>query len=128
MSMSSDLKDLKRQRRQELKSLHLTYLRTKRDLQRAASPGRIVRKHLGVGLGVAALAGFLLAPKPASRVHYVRDSADKSEKNAEHAAKKSGNWLTGLFKSLGPKLAAYFPGADGNKLMLKAASEAFDVR
>jgi hypothetical protein len=113
MSLSSDLKDLKRQRREELKSLHLTYLRTKRDVQRAASPGRIVRKHLGVGLGVAALAGFLLAPKPAPRVQYVRESAEKAEETAEKTAKKSGNWLTSLFKSLGPKLAAYFPGTDG---------------
>ncbi len=109
MSMSADLKDLKRQRREELKALHVTYLRTKREVQRAASPARIVRKHLGVGLGVAALAGFLLAPRPSARVKYVRVPAEK----AEEAAKKSNTWMNSLLKMLGPKLAAYIPGMDG---------------
>jgi hypothetical protein len=114
MSMSAELKDLKRQRREELKSLHVTYLHTKREVQRAASPGRMVRKHLGVGLGVAALAGFLLAPRPSPRVRYVRVPKDQTEQ-AEKEIKQGGGWLGGLLKSLGPKLAAFIPGMDGKE-------------
>ena len=46
MSMSDDIKDLKRQRREEIDNLHKTYLRTKRQVVRAVSPDRIIRKQM----------------------------------------------------------------------------------
>jgi hypothetical protein len=103
MSFSSDIKDLKRQRREELRALHVTYLRTKRQIARATSPDRIVRKHLGVGLGAAALAGFLLAPRPSPQVRYVRQP-QKSDHNGD------GNFFKRLLHSLGPKVASFIPG------------------
>jgi hypothetical protein len=79
MSLKQDLKNLKKQKRQELYNLHHTYLRTKRDVKRAASPDRFVRKHLGATIGAAAVAGLLLAPRPAARA---------TQKEIEKAARK----------------------------------------
>jgi hypothetical protein len=79
MSLKQQLKDLKKQKRHELTTLHFTYLRTKRDMKRQAAPGRFVRKHLGATMGVAAVLGFLMAPRPSSKV---------SEKEIEQAVKK----------------------------------------
>jgi hypothetical protein len=79
MSLKQQLKDLKKQKRQEVHHLHFTYLRTKRDMKRQASPARIVRKHLGASMGVAAVLGLLLAPRPSSKV---------SEREIEKAVKK----------------------------------------
>ena len=79
MSLKQDLKNLKKQKRQELHTLHFTYLRTKRDVKRAASPDRFIRKHIGATLGAAAVAGLLLAPRPSTRA---------TQKEIEKAARK----------------------------------------
>jgi len=84
MSLKHQLKELEQQRDAELKNLHCTYLRTRRDVKRNLSPDRFIRKHLGAGLGAAALAGFLLAPKPA------RPSQKEMAKAAEAEARKKG--------------------------------------
>ncbi|HVX86922.1 MAG TPA: hypothetical protein VH253_19215 [Phycisphaerae bacterium] len=103
MSFSSDLKDLKRQRREELRSLHVTYLRTKRQIARATSPDRIIRKHLGAGLGIAALAGFLLAPRPSPSVRHV-PQPEKTDHSGD------GNFFKRLLHNIGPKVASFIPG------------------
>lgn len=79
MSLKQDLKNLKKQKRLEVHNLHYTYLRTKRDIKRQASPARLVRKHLGASMGIAAVLGLLLAPRPSTRA---------TEKEIEKAAKK----------------------------------------
>lgn len=63
MSLSADLQKLKGQQRDEIFRLHRTYLRTKREIKRGFSPTRIVRRHPGTALGIAAAIGFLLAPR-----------------------------------------------------------------
>lgn len=64
MSLRDELKSLKRQQREELRVLRYSYARTKREYARAVSPDRLIRKHMGVSLGAAAVAGFMLAPTP----------------------------------------------------------------
>ncbi len=108
MSMSADLKDLKRRRREEIKTLHLTYLRTKRDVQRTVSPGRILRKHLGAGLGLAAILGFFFAPRPSTRVRYTPRPAEKP--NGQTSSQPPSFWQN-LLSLLPDKLAAHIPGS-----------------
>jgi hypothetical protein len=68
MSLKQDLKNLEQQKQQELRNLHATYLRTKRDVKRAASPSRFIRRNIGASLGVATVLGLLLAPRPAPKI------------------------------------------------------------
>jgi hypothetical protein len=63
MNMKQELRELKEKRRQEVRILHATYLRTKWDVRRAVSPDRMIRKHLGASLGMAAVLGLLIAPR-----------------------------------------------------------------
>ncbi len=63
MSLSADLRELKRMQREEVLRLHRTYLRSKRQIRRGLSPARAVRKHPAASLGIAAVLGFLLAPR-----------------------------------------------------------------
>jgi len=79
MSLKKQLEDLQQQKRAELATLHLTYLRTKhdvkgsvRDVKRSLSPDRFIRKHLGAALGVGAVLGMILAPRPSPRVETVQ--------------------------------------------------------
>jgi hypothetical protein len=68
MSLKQDLKNLEQQKQQEFRNLHATYLRTKRDVKRAASPSRFIRRNIGASLGVATVLGLLLAPRPAPKI------------------------------------------------------------
>jgi hypothetical protein len=77
MSLKKQLKELQQQKREELNCLHVTYLRTKRDVKRSVSPDRFVRRHLGATLGGAAVLGLLLAPRPAPRVVPAKEKAEK---------------------------------------------------
>ncbi len=64
MSLKRELKELQKQKRAELHDLHDTYVATKREVKRRISPDRLVRKHMGVSLGAAAMLGMLFAPRP----------------------------------------------------------------
>src|SRR6202012_3717542 len=67
MNLTRQLEELQRQRREEVRYLHFTYLRTKREVKRTLNPMRFVRKHLGVSLAAGAALGLILAPRPAAR-------------------------------------------------------------
>ena len=62
MSLETEIEELQKHRDDEAKKLRFTAARTKRNFSRALNPERQIRKHLGLALGAAALAGFALAP------------------------------------------------------------------
>ena len=74
MKMKDQLKLLEDRRQAELKHLHGTYLSTKRAVRRTTSPDRAIRRHMAISLGIAALAGLLLASHLGRR----RDKATNS--------------------------------------------------
>jgi hypothetical protein len=76
MSLKKELQQLQQQKRQELATLHYTYLRTKRDFKRKISPDRFVRKHLGATMAAAAVATFILAPRPGPSSKVVREALE----------------------------------------------------
>ncbi len=102
MSLSKELKDLKKQKRHEVRKLHGTYIRTKREVKRAVSPDRMIRRHIGVSLAVAAVVGLLLAP---------RSGAAPAEKAVAGGKKRSfvPSWLRGIIKKIAPQLEDYLP-------------------
>jgi hypothetical protein len=67
MSLKQELKKLRQQKRTELRTLHDTYVATKRDVKRQMAPDRIIRRHSGISMAVAAVLGMILAPRPAAR-------------------------------------------------------------
>ena len=67
MKMTEQLKLMEERRQAELKHLHVTYLRTKRDVRRATSMDRTIRKHMATSLGIALLAGLILASRLGGR-------------------------------------------------------------
>jgi hypothetical protein len=93
MSLGKELQALERQKQQELKVFHVRYLRTRRDLQRAVSPSRFVRKHMGVSMGVAAVLGFLAAPRPGDSR---RDPTPAGPTILGHAFRLMRNVLSGV--------------------------------
>lgn len=62
MSLETQIEELQKDRDQEVRGLRLTAARTKRSLKRVLDPDRQLRKHLGLAVGAAVLAGFVLAP------------------------------------------------------------------
>jgi hypothetical protein len=60
-TLEAQIAQLEQQRAGELRHLNMVYARTQRDLRRAVSPTRFVRKHLPATLIVAAVSGVLLA-------------------------------------------------------------------
>ena len=111
MSLSEELEELQRQRTAEVRNLHSTYLRTKRDVLRAASPARFVRKHLTLSLAAGAALGLLLAPRPSPR--------PMSEEAIERAVRKahgrgggrgiSVSWAKRMVLKFFPQAAEYLP-------------------
>jgi hypothetical protein len=109
MSLAEELKTLERQRAAEIRTLHQTYLRTKRTVIRAASPERIMRKHLGLSLAAAALLGIAIAPRPGPAA--VPVSKEPEEKG------RGSSWgfgaLLARFKpaihQVAPEVAAFIP-------------------
>ena len=98
MSLKKELESLKRQKREELRRLNVTYLQTKRDVKRKLSPDRLIRKHVGATIGVAAVLGMLIAPRPTARVKEV-------------AVKEGGGggFIAGIFKTAMVQLENLFP-------------------
>jgi hypothetical protein len=66
MTLDEELAQLEVQRNAELRNLNYLYSRTRRDIRRAISPDRMVRDHIGLIMGAAAMAGMVAAPAPAS--------------------------------------------------------------
>lgn len=77
MSLKEELATLRNQQHAEIRHLHRTYLATRRQARRDLSPTRFLRKHLGASLGVAAVAGLLLAPRPSPRADRDKNQAIK---------------------------------------------------
>jgi hypothetical protein len=111
MGLAQDLEVLEQQRRVEIRTLHQTYLRTKRTVIRTASPARIVRRHLGVSLAAAAALGMAMAPRPgAPRPVAVAEPA---------AAPRKSKWgfggilskLKPVIHQVAPEVATYIPDA-----------------
>ncbi|MCL2640535.1 MAG: hypothetical protein FWD53_06805 [Phycisphaerales bacterium] len=61
MKMAEELKLLEERRAAEMRYLRASYLRTKRAVKRTTSVDRVIRKHMAASLGVAVLAGLILA-------------------------------------------------------------------
>ncbi|MGN6369483.1 MAG: hypothetical protein ACTHN5_14595 [Phycisphaerae bacterium] len=108
MSLSEQLEELERQRADEVRNLHCTYLRTKRELQRTVSPTRFVRKHLTLSLAAGAALGLILAPRPSPR--------PISEKAAERAVRKAHrrlgipvSWAKRMLFKFAPQAAEFIP-------------------
>lgn len=100
--MESEIESLQQQRDQELRTLRYTAARTKRNLTRAVSPDRQIRKHLGIALAVAAVGGYLLAPAKGRK---------KKRRRAE-SSESGGSWMQSLLQQLRhyfPQLGSYAP-------------------
>jgi hypothetical protein len=64
MGLENQIRRLEQQRREHLHQANVAYHRLRRDVQRIASPGRMVRRHLGAVMAASGVAGMLLAPGP----------------------------------------------------------------
>jgi hypothetical protein len=84
MNLEKELKALRRERREAVADLHRTFVRTKQDVRRMASPNRFIRRHLGASLGAAALVGLLLAPRPTRKPEKQKLSREPSESVGAH--------------------------------------------
>ncbi|MCL2648408.1 MAG: hypothetical protein FWD61_15605 [Phycisphaerales bacterium] len=101
MKMKEELKLLEERRRAELKHLHATYLRTKREVRRATSADRAIRKHMAISLGVAVLAGLILAPRLGGR------------RGGQRAlVAKMGRGFRILMRKVFPKATSFMPDMD----------------
>jgi hypothetical protein len=110
MSLSDQLEELERRRAEEVRNLHWTYLRTKREVQRAVSPTRFVRKHLTLSLAAGAALGLLLAPRPAPRP--VSEEATERAVRKAHRASRRGipvSWAKRMLTKFFPQAAEYLP-------------------
>ena len=107
MSLANDLAELERQRREEVRTLHCTYLRTKREVKRAASPTRIARRHMGVSLAAAAALGMILAPRPGPK----KESPNTAEhKGGPKRRGISAGWMKTVLAKYFPQAAEFIPG------------------
>lgn len=97
MTLEQQIRDLERQRRNELRSATYLFARTKRDVRRTLSPDRIIRRHIGVAMAAAAVGAMLLAPAPQPR----RTKREISSAAPEHAAGPSALW--GVLRSVLPQ-------------------------
>ncbi len=107
MSLASDLEKLQRQKQAEIRTLHQTYIRTKRTVIRSASPARMVRRHMGLSLGAAALVGLLLAPRPSPAA----PRAKKAAARAKAGILSHFSWLKKIVGRVSPQAAALIPDA-----------------
>ena len=107
MSLASDLEKLQRQKQAEIRTLHQTYIRTKRTVIRSASPARMVRRHMGLSLGAAALVGLLLAPRPSPAA----PRAKKAAASAKGGILSHFSWLKKIVGRVSPQAAALIPDA-----------------
>ena len=114
MSLKQELHALKQQRREELQTLHFTYVRTKRDIKRSLSPDRMIRKHMGVSLGIAAFAGLLLAPRLGGR----RKTEDGKRSRFGGWARRLSRMFLPRGKPLAPESNAGEPEAKREEEML----------
>ena len=111
MGLAQELELLEQQRRAEIRTLHQTYLRTKRTIIRTVSPARIVRQHLGVSLTAAAALGMAMAPRPGA--HRPVAPAEPA------AAPRKSRWgfggilskLKPVIHQVAPEVATYIPDA-----------------
>jgi len=106
MSLSKELAELQRQRSEEVRVLHRTYLRTKRDVQRAVSPARIVRKHMGTSLAAAVALGIMLAPGGASHGAAHQESNGAGTRGWRRF---SLPWAKKIITRFFPEAAAFLP-------------------
>lgn len=107
MSLSSDLEKLQREKREEIRTLHQTYLRTKRTVVRTASPGRLVRRHMGLSLAAAAAVGMLFAPRPSPAP--VQAEAEEAVTTGKSSIFSSLGKLKGLIARISPQAASFIP-------------------
>jgi hypothetical protein len=105
MSLSEELAELERQRRHEVRMLHYGYLRTKRDVQRAVSPSRIVRQHMGISLTIAAVIGLILAPGTSRRA--APESHGQGRRPRQGGV--SVGWMKKVIGKFFPHGAAFIP-------------------
>lgn len=101
-SLQDQLVQLKRQRATELRNAGYLFARAKRQTRRAVSPDRLVRKNLGVAMGVAFLGAMLIAPAP-------KKGGGKAAKGGGGGGGMMG-MLMGLLKYLPPGVLEKVPG------------------
>lgn len=106
MNIQQRIAQLERQRTAELRTANFLFVRTKRDLRRKLSPDRAVRKHIGVAIGLAAIAGMVLAPAPRSRP-ITQETPTKPRRRGSAFTK-----LAALAATFVPALRPYVAGAD----------------
>jgi methylthioribose-1-phosphate isomerase len=132
MSLSEQLEELERQRADEVRTLHCTYLRTKREVQRTLSPTRIVRKHLPLSLAAGAALGLLLAPRPSPRP-VSEEATERAVRKAHRKASRSRgisiSWAKRMLTKFFPQAAEYLPDdADLQSVNEKIHEEAETIR
>jgi hypothetical protein len=103
MTLEKELQNLRRRKAEEARQLHRIFARTKRDIRRAVSPDRLIRRHLPATLAIAAAAGMLLAPRPGPR------SKKASPKPERREGSFLPGWLRHLITRFLPQLAEYLP-------------------
>lgn len=109
MSLSDELRELEQKRTEEIRTLHYTYLRTKREVTRAVSPTRLVRKHLSLSLAAAAAAGMLLAPRPTPRTGVSQKATERAVRKAHRQQAISLSWFKKLLNKFLPDAAQFIP-------------------
>ena len=118
MSLASELEELEKQRDAEVRTLHCTYLRTKREVKRTINPSRMVRKHLGLSLAAGAALGMLLAPRPSPRP-ITEEAAERAVRKAHKNGWRGGvsaSWMKKLLLKVFPQAAEFIPeDADTSK-------------
>jgi hypothetical protein len=109
MGLAHDLEVLERQRRAEIRTLHQTYLRTKRTVIRTASPARIVRRHLGASLAAAAALGMAMAPRPGAAPSAAPTSTAPAPKKSKWGFGALLSRLKPMIHHFAPEAATYIP-------------------
>ena len=117
MTIEQRIAQLERQRTTELRTTHFLFVRSKRDVRRKLAPDRIIRKHIGVALGVAAVSGMLLAPAPHPR------PAEAEPPRRSRRRGSAFNLLAALAATFVPALRPYVGGAAALGRAVQSADE-----
>lgn len=112
MNLSNQLAELERQRAAEVKHMHVTYLRTKREARRTVNPARFVRKHMFVALAAGAAIGLLLAPRPTPPVS--KAAVERVVRKSHRRPGTLHRWARHLLARYIPHAAALIPKVKGD--------------
>ena len=100
--LKQQIQSLERQRAAELRNATYLLARTRKDFRHTLSPERLIRKHTGIALTLAAVGGFLLAPR----------TGRAARRAAQENTRSSRPWLALLRPYLPASLRHLVPQAE----------------